>query len=470
MTPPGNQPSPPAGKRRRYAATVVFLILLALSTLVTSLHGGRLTVAAGDTPQYLDAAYHIVHHATFSEQPTSRAVPPAVGREPGQALFLAMLMAVDPDFAQFKPECLSDGASCDAKIYRIASWANLALIVLTGVTMALVARMVLHSAAMGVVCGGYLLLNLQLNKGWVDPMSDRLAMWLVSLSMLAIAWAWRGDRTWRWSLAGLALAALTLTKAVFLFYGIAVAGCAIAVALVGSGVRTRILAGLAAGAVVYVALVGGWMLRNETITGEFRLTDARSFIVLNTRVVFDDMTAEQYAAAFVYWTRGPGNGLARRWFSPAAVAAFDLEQPGGFYDRGQNGYGPLVAETMRTRQVDHAQATKIVDRQLVDEILERPVTHILTTIPLFYRGIWIDEFIVIGLPALLLALWTATRQRDGLRLLLLSTGVFNLLFYALCSLNIPRYQMTAMPAIALAAACAAQTIVERIARRRVGKA
>jgi hypothetical protein len=466
MTPPANRDPLPAQRRQRYGWKLAFLILLVLSTIVTSRHGGRLTVAAGDTPQYLDAAYHVFHHSTFSEQATSAAVPPGMGREPGQAVFLALLMAVDPAFAGFTPECLSAAATCDPQIYRIASWANLALVVLIGITMALVGRIALQSDAMAVVCGAYLLLNLQLNKGWADPMSDRLAMWLVSLGMLAIAWAWRGGKTWRWSLVGLAFAALTLTKAVFLYYSIAITGCILATALARRAPRARILAALAAAAIVYGAVVGGWAVRNEGVSGELRLTDGRSGVALNTRIVFDDMTPEQYAASFVYWTSGPGNGLARRLFSPETVAPFDLEQAGGFYDRGQNGYGVRVAETMRAKQVDYAEAAAIVDRQNVQAILERPITHMLTTLPLLYRGIWIDEFIVIGLPALLFALWRATRERDGLRLLLLSSGVFNLVFYALVSLNIPRYQMTAVPAIGFAVACVVQAIVERRARRR----
>jgi hypothetical protein len=253
---------------------------------------------------------------------------------------------------------------------------------------------------------------------------------------------------------------------VFLYYSIAITGCILATALARRAPRARILAALAAAAIVYGAVVGGWAVRNEGVSGELRLTDGRSGNALNTRIVFDDMTPEQYAASFVYWTRGPGNGLARRLFSPETVAPFDLEQAGGFYDRGQNGYGVRVAETMRAKQVDYAEAAAIVDRQNVQAILERPITHMLTTLPLLYRGIWIDEFIVIGLPALLFALWRATRERDGLRVLLLSSGVFNLVFYALVSLNIPRYQMTAVPAIGFAVACAVQAIVERRARRR----
>jgi hypothetical protein len=457
------------GARKRLGSKTIFVTVLVLSTIVTSLHGGRLNLVGSDVPQYLDAAYHVFNHSTFSEEPTAGVVAPAVGREPGQAVLLATLMAVDPAFARFKPKCLDD-AACDPGIYRIASLANLVLLTMTGITMALVGRMVLRSGAMGVVCGAYLLLNQQLNKGWVDPMSDRLAMWLVSLSMLAIAWAWRSDRAWPWSLVGLALAGLTLTKAIFLPCAIAIASCVVVLGLVGRVPRKRVVAALAAAAIVYVTLVGGWMLRNDFVAGEFRLTDARSGVALNARAVFDDMTPEQYAIAFVYWTRGPGNAIARHLFGSAAVAPFELEQPGGFYDRGQNGYATRVAEVMRTGGVDRRQATGIVDRQIIGDIMARPLTHVLATLPLFYRGIWIDEFIVLGLPALFLALWLALRDRDGLRLILLSIGVFNLVFYPIVSLNIPRYQMTAMPAVALAVACAAQTIIAALARRRAAHA
>jgi hypothetical protein len=216
MTPERDHIPLPVKRRRLYGPKVIFFLLLVLSTIVTSFHGGRLNLTGGDVPQYLDATYHILHHSTFSEEPTSSAPLPAVGREPGQATFLAMLMAVDSDFARFTPECLNDGATCDQRMYSIASWANLALVVLTGITIALIGRMVLRNDAFAVVCGAYLLFNLQLNKGWVDPMSDRLAMWLVSLSMLAVAWSWQAGKPWRWSLVGLALAMLTLTKAVFL--------------------------------------------------------------------------------------------------------------------------------------------------------------------------------------------------------------------------------------------------------------
>jgi hypothetical protein len=466
MTLQPRRPSLTSEGRRRPVAWLILAAVLLISMVVTSFHGGRLYLRNGDSGEYLDGAYHIYRYGTFSQQPTSRDVAPAIGREPGYSLFLAMLMAVDSNFSRYRPECLSVGATCGPKIFRIASWANLALAGLTGATMALVGYMVLQDDILAVICGAYLLLNLQLNQGWAPIMSDHLAVWLVSLTMLAIVWAWRSDKILRWSIVGLALAALTLTKAVFLVYAITIAGCALAIAALGLVPRKRLLAGLAVGAVVYCTIVGAWIVRNKLVSGEFRFTDYRGGIALNTRVVFDEMTPMQYVAAFVYWTRGFGDSLARRLFRPDVVSPFNIKQPGGFYDRGQNGYWPRVYRTMQNRHVDSQEAMAIVDHQLERAILTRPITHILTTIPLFYRGIWIDEFIVIGLPAFVVVLWRATRDRDWLWLILLSIGAFNLLFYALFSLNIPRYQMTAIPAIALAVARAAESVMQWRTRRR----
>lgn len=91
----------------------------------------------------------------------------------------------------------------------------------------------------------------------------------------------------------------------------------------------------------------------------------------------------------------------------------------------------------------------------------RALAVAVVTLPVFYRGIWIDEFILLGLPALAW-MWIGALRRGHLLLaLLLSIGFFNLLFYPLVSLNIPRYQMTAVPVIALAVG----VLVARLHRR-----
>ena len=95
-------------------------------------------------------------------------------------------------------------------------------------------------------------------------------------------------------------------------------------------------------------------------------------------------------------------------------------------------------------------AEQLIDRDLRNTILGNLPVHAVTTLPVFYRGIWIDEFIVLSLPALVLLLLSAVRRLDWPLLFALSPGVFSLLFYALFSLYIPRDQITALPALALA--------------------
>jgi predicted membrane-bound mannosyltransferase len=87
---------------------------------------------------------------------------------------------------------------------------------------------------------------------------------------------------------------------------------------------------------------------------------------------------------------------------------------------------------------------------MIGLLLERPIAYVLSTVPVLWRGVWIDEFIVISLPALIWLLFLAIRSKELHAWAALSPGVFSLVFYALVSLNIPRYQVTAIPALAIA--------------------
>ncbi len=451
--------------KRPFTVLAVFALL---SLLAAVLYGTRLKppmAAYGDTPQYLVEAYHLRTHGTLSSAMTADPVPPGLGREPGYPVFLAALMAVDPGFSRFTPVCVTDPERCDDALYRVPQWANAGLIGAAGFTLCLAAWLLTGSRVAAAVAGGYLLLNVQMHKGWIYLASDHLAVWLLTLVMLATVWAARGGWA-RWALVGLALAALTFVKAIFLYFTLLAGFVALGALVIPSGARRRILlAGLAL-AVVYTAAVGGWILRNGLSTGHYAFTDQRSGIALSTREVFNRMTPQQYAAAFVFWTRGFGDGLARRLFPADVVDPFELGQPGGFYDVGQFGYGRRVAEIVASQGIDEDTATRQLDRSLMMAVLTHPVEHALTTLPLFYRGIWVDEFIVVGLPALVVALVVALRRRRWLTGALLGIGAFNLVFYALISLNISRYQMTAVPSLALATGL----LAAEWARRRRGRA
>jgi hypothetical protein len=131
---------------------------------------------------------------------------------------------------------------------------------------------------------------------------------------------------------------------------------------------------------------------------------------------------------------------------------FQLDWPGGYYDVGQHRYvalgGAGRAGAGLSRPGRDGRRGPGPDRLF----LERPLGWLASYPALFWRGMGADLFAVVGLPALVAAVVASWRLRDAALGLALAPGVFNLLFYPAISLNIPRYQFTAVPALALATA------------------
>jgi hypothetical protein len=181
-------------------------------------------------------------------------------------------------------------------------------------------------------------------------------------------------------------------------------------------------------------------------------------MALNLREVLNHMSPKEYAISFVFWTRGFGRH-ARKIFGDAAVAKFEFETPGGFFDIGQNGYLPRVQAKMADN-LSQSAATAEVDAEIRRDILAAPIAYGATMLPIFYRGIWVDQFAFFGIPALMVMTAQALRRRYREWWLLFSIGWFNLLAYTALSLNIPRYQLTALPSIAIASGLAIGGLVQ----------
>ncbi len=161
-----------------------------------------------------------------------------------------------------------------------------------------------------------------------------------------------------------------------------------------------------------------------------------------------------------------GDNLVRAYFPPPSYRRFQEPAEDGSYNDSHARYSRLVAAETRKPGVTSRQARAVVDRIFIGKILANIPVHLLTTLPVFYHGIWIDEFIVLTLPALFWLIWVSLRRRDTLVLALLAPGVFSLLFYALISLNIPRYQLTALPVLAFAGGMAGAWLIERWRKRK----
>lgn len=455
---------------RHYRLTVAAVTLLSTVLLALSQGAGKPDYA--DAKAYLSGGYHLARHGVFSESLSPEAPEPAVGREPGYGAFLAVLMSLDPGMRAFDPTCLGAEPGCSPGMFRSAQWANAAFIALSGAVAFFIVLRLSGRLFAGYVSASHIWLNMHMAKGRQYAVSDHFSLLLMVLCCGAVVWALGKRHPAAWLAPGVALAALSLTKAVFLYLVAPAVLIALVAGLLGGAKRRRFLASVVVFAIAYAVPVGGWMARNHSLEGSYSISMGRTATALNVRAVLNEMTPKQYLAAFVYWTRGMGDSLARRWFDETVWGPFDLERPDGFYLRGQLGAGSRARTLMATEGIDRAEAESRIEREVRQAILGNLAVHAATTLPIFYRGIWIDEFIVVSLPALLWLSWWAVRRRDGGMLLVLLLGIFSLTFYPLVSLNIPRYQITAIPALAiatgLAAAAIAQWLKQWLKRRRGG--
>jgi hypothetical protein len=426
------------------------LAALLAATLFYGLHMGKGRVDAADSAEYLAAAYHLHSQGVLSQALVAGPVAPENGREPGYPLLLSVMMAVDPTLHDISPECLASAEGCGKSHYRYVVLLNGLFIGVTGL---------LVYATVSVLGGGILARWLAGTAIWLNVqgageagyvMSDYLALFLVALLSFLLAQAVQRDKAWRWALAGFALAALCLVKAIFLYLGYGLLAAMIGIAFASPPPRKPRIAGVLALALAFSAPVGSWMVRNAAIDKTWTISAGRMASALGGREAFDHMTPAQYAAGLLYWTRGSGDGWAKALFPERVWGAFELYRPNGFYLSGTMPPTARMNTLMRSQDLTVGQADQRVVAEIMRKILDRPVSYLLSFGPVFWRGIWMDEFILVSLPALVWLAWRAVGRRQLMMLACLAPGLFSLVFYPLVSFNIPRFQVTALPSLAMA--------------------
>ncbi|WP_336080543.1 hypothetical protein [Thalassospira sp. CH_XMU1448-2] len=404
-----------------------------------------------DAKQYIGIAVNLAKFGTVSENinATADTIAPAISREPGYPLLLAQVLKLDGSIEKITGDCLNE-QGCGIEPYILAKWTNRLLIVAAGFVMFFAVRGITGSPFAAIMGGMHIWLNHQAHKNHDYVISDPLALFLASLLVFSIVWAWKRKNPLFWIFPGLTFVWLAFTKAIYIYF-IPIALLFGFVFVISSRNQWKSsLAKLVIFAIVVTIPIGMWMERNHDITGRYQFTDNRGGIALSTRVVFNDMGLIDGFAALTYWTRGAGDGWAEKLFPAEVVQPFSWYDEDGYYLRGQLGFGKRIDEIIATTNLASQEATQLAEKELKDAILSRPAKHIVTTLPLIYRGIWIDEFAVITFPAFLILLISTIRRRQGLLIAALLPSLFSLVFYAAFSLNLARYQMTALPGFAIA--------------------
>lgn len=436
-------------------------LLLALIVVTVSAGVRKFPLPADDAVHYLSYARTLYMTGQFAATPAGPSADASPGREPLYSVVVAGVARIVPGLGRTLEGCWPLREDCKGGL-RALAFVNAALLAIAAVVVLATVLELGGAPVAALIAGGYLALNLQMQAALVHTYSDFLAVALVAVVSLAMARAMKQPGSVaRWLLLGIAVGLLVLTKHIFLPYAVlllAVLGASALVRVRTAGWRAVVPAVMVAA--MLAALVGGWALRNIAHFGA--ATDSRGAVALSTREVFDEMGVRENLAAIVMWTRGPGNRLARLWFPEEVTRLFNQKLPEGYYVRGQltnseRRLARIEAEQGVTRAVAHTKAMRVV----AGEIAARWPGYLLSMPALFWRGLWFDEFIVIGLPLLGMALWRAARDRHWVLLAALSPGLFSLLAYPAVSLNIPRYQFTAVATLAIATGLMAAALLER---------
>ncbi len=441
------------------------LAVLLLATLVLLL---QLTVLrpwnpAADEVEYLTAGRNLATTGSFLGRPPEAADQP--GREPLYSALIALVMRLDPGLDANAERCIGrqGDASCPP-IYRSLAWANVLLGALTALFAFASVRLLAGGRLASLAAGVYVALNFHVMKELNHVESDYLAMALAGALAFCLALAWRRPAALgRWLAAGAVLGLLALTKASFLVYAVLL-GVGGLVRLMWR--RDRLAVGCVVASLVAGLCIGGWVVRNQVMFGRLAFTDGRGGIALSTREMLDHMTGPEYAASFLWWTRGFGGGLAKRLFAEKDWHRHEWYVPDGFYLQGQvDRYEARVSRLMQQRGLARPAAEAAVPGVVLGEIAADLPRYGATLLPVFYRGLWFDEFVVLGFPAFLWLSWQAIRRGRGGWLLAASPTLFCLLFYPAASLNVPRYQLPALTGFAVAGGLAVAALVAWWRRR-----
>ena len=292
-------------------------------------------------------------------------------------------------------------------------------------------------------------------------LAENFTAFLILLTGLSFALTHiRSNRTRYYFALGLILSLLVLSKAIFLYFS------PIALLLLIYTTRRqkqptrRILKNISMFTIGFLMLTLSWMGRNYYHFDRFFLTQ-RGGVILSGRAEYNNMTAKEYCAAFLYWTPNDrAKRLLRKLFNKEDYQNLDRENIYGYRHRVIRKRGFL-----RETYSDHIIADKILLQEAREKILQNPFKHFLTTIPFAYRGIFVtqrlylfDDFYLIKGTYLCVILFfclfmftiVSLMEKKTELFLFFLPAIFSYSFYSFFTQNISRYNTPLIPVLWMA--------------------
>jgi hypothetical protein len=174
--------------------------------------------------------------------------------------------------------------------------------------------------------------------------------------------------------------------------------------------------------------------------------------ILAHRISYNDMSVAEWGAAFVYWFPDFGDKVAAQLLPKSSYLRFKSASDDSFKTRAiRDVLTPALLERPREELVGHWIKT---------EILGKPITHGAITLPLLWRGLFVEKYWgILGVIAYTVLLIRCFRRRQ-LELVIVSLPVWLMAgLYAGISVSIPRYNIGLIPVFGISMAWAAHVFI-----------
>lgn len=444
-----------------------------------------------DATHYLCMAHNLVHHGTISAQRTLTPMPwLEAWRSPGYPAFLALGVALVPGLSDHALPSFLRAPLLPLKKWQLG-WLLLAAIV-AGIFV---------WRRTGSPWPGYLAFALIAYSPAMLYFINRFyseagAAIVVLFLSLAMHRAVRRPSWWAFALAGLLLGVGALTRAALMYLWLPAAVFFLLLAWRGGLPRGKMLAGLALFTLAFALPVGAWMARNHYHFGHWMLS-FRGGHVLDIRANHAAMTPKEHLAAFIYYTPWVYLNPYAHESSTPGLDSYDPPKHQTLWgvDIYQATLGKVLApeDFNRLRVQNRGDTFEMIGQHTwsrhtkwlghytvgdthsqkvaIRKILADPGGHLLASLPLAWRGLFVDLWWVAlpGFACLFYLGVSSLRRRDWPLTAFVLPAIFLFSFHSLITVNAARFNSPLVPVLAVCLGLCAHRLARRWLGRRAPK-
>ncbi|MGR8949336.1 MAG: glycosyltransferase family 39 protein [Gammaproteobacteria bacterium] len=421
-----------------------FSTLILVTNAVAFFLGASIQPPELDERRYADYALNLHDYGIFGLSGSARDKRPAPGNANGPLYpaFMAAIMSIDPAFATSircelsRPHDLTSQTSTTEKCpqqYSSLLIAQLILVVIAISALWFATQLLFGCLRISWLASLLVYFSTKPDFFARNLLTENLVLVFFAVLLLSLVAALRSDRLAWWGIVGLALGGLTLTRPEYLYltYAFLVLGL---IKTVISWPEKRGNGSVYA-LIAFTIVVAPWMARNYLHFAQFAVTGGYADQTVAYRVSYNQMSAEEWKAAFIYWLPGHGETLAKKFLPPLSYAKLGTDPDSYLYKEGAEIFEAGLAAVDGDRN-------RLTVYLINTEVLEKPVAHFLSSIPLAWRGVLTGKYLAIfGLPSFVILLFFALKKRQISILVLSFPAIFMIAFYAAVSVSIPRYNI-----------------------------